>query len=714
MKFYQKWQGRNCTEGRNEWFDAVVPGNIQKDYAIKNNFKDWQFSDNYRQFLQLEDDFWEYRATLNYTCLDGERVYFVSEGISYQFDIILNGNVIYSYEGMFAKTELDITNYLTQDNNELIIRIHPHPKRKGAMKNTRDEADDSCNPPVYYGWDWNPRLLISGIWDETYIETRGVGYISNLEVLSRLNDDLNEGSVNCLFNCDSEVVIKLYDACGNEVYSGKDKNFTVKNPNLWWCNGQGEPYLYKYVITSKTDERVGYVGFRKVRLVRNAECRGPSTFPKGRYEAPITIELNGRTIFGKGSNWVNPELFWGDITTERYEELILLAKNCNMNIFRMWGGAGAPKKSFYDICDREGIMLWQEFMLACNNYQATPHYMKVLENEASAIIKKFRHHPSLIFWCGGNELFNEWSGMDEQSHPLRLLNKLCFELDYERPFLYTSPLYGMSHGGYTFYSDDQGGDVFMQFQNAKCTAYTEFGVPSMADVDVLRQIIPNDELFPIKDTNAWTAHHAFNAWGKSRWASLDVYARYFKPAKSIEEFVENSQWMQCEGYRGAFEEMRRQWPRCSMAVNWCFNEPWKTAAGNNLITYPNVIKKAYYYVQNALRPTLFSAKVSKFSWENGEFFEAELWLLNDAPTSVEGKVSVTALVGEQEFKLFDWEAQTEKNTNKRGPTVRFKLPTANTDRIILKLTSNDNMGSEYHFRYKVKEVEEFTHRQMNI
>ena len=95
-----------------------------------------------------------------------------------------------------------------------------------------------------------------------------------------------------------------------------------------------------------------------------------------RYAAPVTIKLNGRRIFAKGSNWVNPELFFGVITEERYEELIKAAVDANMNIFRLWGGAGIQKDEFYDICDRLGIMVWQEFMLACNNYVANPHYME--------------------------------------------------------------------------------------------------------------------------------------------------------------------------------------------------------------------------------------------------------------------------------------------------------------------------------------------------
>lgn len=715
MIFYQTWEGRSCTPERDEWFPATVPGNIQKDYAVANGFPNVQFANNTDLFLPLENDHWEYRTALRFERKADERVFFVTHGIGYQYDILLNGKVLFSYEGMFAPNEVELTDKLTNGNDILTIHIYPHPKSARGRAGTRDEANESCVPPVYYGWDWNPRLLISGIWDDTYIETRGASYIGNCEVRCSLDETLTRGTVHCDFDCALPCQITLCDADGTEVYRGTDKSFEVNTPNLWWCNGQGKPYLYTWTVRNGHESRTGKIGFRRLRLLRNTGATGPKTFPKTRYEAPITIELNNRRIFAKGSNWVNPELFWGEITQKRYEELILPAKECHMNIFRMWGGAGTPKESFYDICDREGILIWQEFMLACNEYIGLPRYVKTLESEASAIIRKLRHHPSLALWCGGNELFNSWSGMDEQSAPLRLLNKLCFEMDGDRPFLYTSPLFGMAHGGYTFYAEDQGGDVFQQFQGSRNTAYTEFGVPSISDMDTLRAIIPEKELkCPVERSAAWINHHAFDAWGHKKWLCADILERYFGKPEALSRMIEQSEWLQCEGYRGAFEEARRQWPHCSMAINWDYNEPWLTAAGNELIAYPAKKNPCYYYVQKALRSTLFSAKIAKFDWKEAETFEAEIWLLNDAPEAVSGKVRITATVGESRFELLEWNADADAGTNHRGPTVRFVLPHAETNRIILTLSAKNGMESEYVLLYRPKKKKTDTLCQLNV
>ena len=608
--------------------------------------------------------------------------------------------------------ELELTDAKVGD--ELKIFIYPHPKSKRGNAGTRDEANESCNPPVCYGWDWNPRLLISGLWQGAHLETRGEAYIGGVQVVTALNSSLDKGRVICKFECDVPCIISLYDENGGLVYCGDEKEFTVENPELWWCNGQGEPYLYRYVISNEKESVSGHVGFKRIRLVRNADANEPRTFPKGRYEAPITIELNGRRIFAKGSNWVNPDIFWGNIETERYEKLVSLAKDANMNIFRMWGGAGLERKEFYDFCDRYGIMVWQEFMLACNLYIDKEPYMTVLESEATAIIKKLRGHASLAIWCGGNELFNSWSGMDDQSAPLRLLNSLCFELDRDRPFLYTSPLYGMAHGGYTFYLDRQGGEVYKSFANSRNTAYTEFGVPSISSVEALEKIIPKDELFPPRETEAWVAHHGYKAWIEDTWLCLSTLESYFGKPTSLEQLVDNSNWLQCEGYRFIFEEARRQWPHCSMAINWCYDEPWRTAANNSIIEYPVKPKPCYEFVKNALRPTLFSARLGKFTWHMGETFEAELWLLNDAAVEVSGKVSARLSVGGQTYDLLEWSAKAEASKNLQGPTLRFVLPSVNDDRLVLTLEGENGTSSTYTLQYVNKKEAKPAYRIMNM
>ncbi len=699
MIFEQNWLGARLSAGCEETFPASVPGNIQYDYAEAKGFGDVMYGENVRRFEALEGDEWEYRAHLEYKAEDGERVFFVRQGIDYKYEISLNKERIYAYEGMFKPVELDLTDRL-RGGDELCVHIFPHPKRANAPKGTRDEADHSAKPPVCYGWDWNPRLLISGMWREAYVETRRADHINRAEAFYTLSRELDRAEVTFDIDCAAPCVVSLFDPDGKLIYKGENRPIAVERPRLWWCAGQGEAALYRWEVGNPSGMKVsGRVGFRSVKLVREAGSSENAGFPKSRYAAPFTLELNGRRIFMKGTNFVNPELFWGRATAERYCRLVDLAANANMNVIRSWGGASMHHPALYERCDELGVLVWQEFPLACNNYPDDEEYLAVLESEATAMITALRSHPSIFLWCGGNELFNTWSGMTDQSLPLRLLGHLCFTLDRDRPFIMTSPLFGMGHGGYLFYDKQSGADVYKCFREAKNTAYTEFGAPSISSLEALRKIIPSDELETLSPTPSWVLHHAFEAWKPESHASLPVLERYFGKDATLEERISQSDLLQSEGLKFIFEEARRQSPKCGAALNWAFNEPWITAANLCIVRYPDIPKPAYFAVKDALRPALFSASFEKIVWKGGEVFEAQLWLLNDSPDEASASMEAYIELGERTIPLASFErCELGANENKPLGTVNCTLPNDDARRMKLIIRSSDDaLSSEYEF-----------------
>ena len=682
------WQGRRACE--EIWFPARVPGNIQQDYAAFKGFPDVHFGENVNAFRALEDDVWLYRAEFDGLELDGERLFFVADGIDYRYEIRFNGRLLLEHEGMFTRAELDLTDLLLGKGNRLEITILPHPLAPETRRcDGRDEASWSCKPPVCYGWDWHPRLLSSGIWEDAWLETRGKDFIRECSCSYRLDEDLSGAEVSFRVDCGQNPVIRVWDPDGRPVYEGTDRVFRLENVRLWWCSGQGEQALYQYEVRTDSHVRTGRIGFRRVRLLMNeGTWAEPSGFPKTRSVPPVTLCLNGRKIFCKGSNFVRPELFPGEVDEEVLRPLVQLAKDAHMNFFRVWGGSEVNKEPFFELCDELGIMVWQEFPLACCCYPDDEHYLSVLRQEASAIILRVRQHPSLMLWCGGNELFNNWSGMTDQSLPLRLLNSLCYELDPSTPFLMTSPLMGMAHGGYLFRDYDTGKDVFTSFRESKNTAYTEFGVPGMPDPAYLREIIPEDELFPLRRGGSWELHHALAAWRENGWAHQDIAEIYFGKIDSLEQLCEGTQWLQCEGYKAIFEEARRQWPHCSMASNWCYNEPWKTAANNSLLCYPHQPKPAYEAVKAALRPVMPSARIPKFDWTEGELFTAELWLLNDSPEETEDTVTAFLELDGETVEVLQWKTgRCGPNAHKQGHCLQWRLPRLESGVFVLRLES---------------------------
>ena len=718
MIFNQKWQGAQVLNSKcGEFFPATVPGNIQSDYMKANNLGDINYAENCKELEKIEDCGWLYRTTLDFQKDADEKVYFVTHGIEYEYDIYLDSQHILHHEGMFSKVEADITD-MAKNGSVLSVYIYPHPKREGADV-CRDQADQCCKPAVEYGWDWHPRALVSGIWNDTYIEVKKDTDISECEVLYELDDDLKGATVNADIKCNGSVKFYLYDPDGQIVYEGENHSFRVENVQLWWCNGQGDAKLYKWRAVSETDEKTGYIGFKKVQLIMNGGAwEKPECFPKSRSNPPMTIELNGRRIFAKGTNWVNPEIFTGTITKERYDQQLTLVKGANMNILRCWGGAVINKDCFYETCDRLGIMVWQEFPLACNNYVGTDSYLRVLEQEAKAIIKRLRSHACLVLWCGGNELFNNWSKMTDQSYALRLLNMLCYQYNRDIPFIMTAPVMGMGHGHYVFWDLNEKKSVYEIFHSADCTAYSEFGMPAIAEIDILKEIIPAEKLRTLPGPGTvWETRKGYGVWdaaGKDAWMCFETIDEVFGKQESLEDYVEKSIWIQCEGLKCIFEEARRQSPACSMALNWCFNEPWNNAAGEAIIAYPNKPKKAYYSVKNSLKPVVPSARISKFNHYPKDILEAELWLLNDSPESVSDTVEVYLEIDGEKKHIITWNTGiVEANTNKKGHMLQIEMPDCKQQAITLYLKAKCGENS-YTLRLCEKEEVKVNAHALNI
>lgn len=700
------------------WVPAIVPGAVQLDWARAENWPEYWKGNNFRDYRWMEDVWWIYRARIpaGLVHTTGQRLIFACGGIDYRFSVSFEGAKLFEHEGMFTPIELDLTDRAF-GGGILEIRLQPVPKASSAGDDRR-QARLCAKPAVSYGWDWHPRLIPLGIWEETVLEVRPAARLLDAEVRYALNVEARSASVEFLVRGTAHAD-KAEWACRLTAPSGAvvanvvgrlsggvgQASINVFDLELWWPHDQGVQSLYRaeFELRNKSgrcfDRRVERVGFRSVRLVMHEGAWDePAGFPKSRSHPPLTFEINGRTIFCRGTNWVPPEIFPGIITGDTYRPLLQLARDANLNLLRCWGGGIVNKETFYAQCDELGLLVWQEFPLACNNYEDVPAYLRVLDAESHAIIRRLRRHPCLALWSGGNELFNAWSGMTDQSLALRLLNRNCYDLDPTTPFIPTSPLDGAAHGDYRF-RDETGREVHQLFVNARNTAYPEFGCPGPSPVEYLQTFIPPSELWPPASGTAWETHHAFKAWHPEQsWLFRDVIEHYFGRCDDLVSLVACGEWLQAEGYKVLYEEARRQKPRCSMALNWCYNEPWPSAANNSVINWPARPKPAYYAVAAACRGVMASARIPKFSWNHGELFTAELWLLNDSPQPVvPGRITAFIICDGRSDEIHDWRhAGTSANCHLRGPEVRFTLPMG-ARHFTLRLTVEGNaaQGSEY-------------------
>lgn len=707
-----------------EFFSATVPGAVQLDYAAAYGLPDYKYETNYEEYLWMEDKFWTYKTSFDASNITSGNLFFVSKGIDFKYDIYINGIKKLSYEGMYREARINLTEYIGTVI-EIKVLIYPIPKSTldNVKAGTREEANQTTKPAVSYGWDFHPRLVPLGIWDETYIEHTSQNQKIAPNVKYSLNSTRTVAKVSMSVEADDIVGWSFIAPNGDVIFEGDNKleSFEIQNPLLWWCNGYGEPNLYAWELKVKDFNEIrvlsGRIGFKTVSLEMNEGTWSVPEFPKTRSCPPITLCLNGVNVFVKGSNWVAPEIFYGTITEQRYREQLELVKFANLNFVRCWGGAIVNKEAFYDICDELGIMVWQEFPLGCNNYIATDEYMDLLKREATDIIDRVSKHPCHVIWCGGNELFNSWSGMTDQSLALRTLNSLTLEKTPNIPFLPTSPLMGMAHGSYLFiYFEGQ--EVIEVMQNCNHTAYTEFGAPSISNIDCLKIAADEEKLFPLVPNDVTIAHHAFKAWCREdTWCGVDTIKHYFGVSESLEQLIDRGQYLQGVAYRFIFEEARRQKPHCSMAVNWCFNEPWPCIANNSLVCYPNSIKPALYEVASACRNVVASARFRKLKHKADEVLEFDLFMLNDGLEAVKADtVKVSVKVGDSvAVNIIDWNfPDLEANKNYEGPTLRYKLPSvagAETLKIIL---SCGEYSSEYVLLYESPFYETPKVKMLNI
>ena len=707
--------------------EASVPGAVQLDYAKAKNYAPYYFGLNFKQFDWMEDEYFIYETALDFNCSPFECAVLVFEGIDYKYEIEIGGRVLAAGEGAFTPVKLDVSAYAGK-KTPVKVTVFPIPKEMPRPQN-RSQARSSCKPASSYGWDWHPRLVPSGIWGEAYIDVFPLGSPRNLEASYRLSDTMDEVTVEAtvdvygmgtfvasLISPDGEVVASEK----RDVGENQTEKFVLraKAPKLWYPRGYGDQPLYTLRV-SGNDKVERRIGLRRSRLIHNDGCDVfENEFPKGPRSAPMQLEINGVKVFAKGSNWVNTEIFPCLATKERYDELISLAANANMNIFRLWGGQYINHEYFYEKCDELGIMIWQEFMLSCNLAPDSDEYLAVLKQEATSIIKRLRTHPCLAFWCGGNELFNSWSGMSEQSHPLRMLGALCYELDRFTPFNMTSPLYGVTHGSYVKaqFPDTErkagnfsnGEEFICAVKRTRSTAYTEFGCNGAATKDyILKYIMDEKDYLDLRPENeVWTAHHAFDSWNETTWLGIPEIVYFFGGYKDVDDIIEKSIYLQDMCYKSMFEEMRRQSPLCAMAINWDFNEPWPCAAGNSLVAWPAEPKSCLKSVGEALRQTLLSLETSHNRYLSGEKFEGTVWMLND---SFEATKELTADVylhenGEKKLIKTVSIAPVTAKTNKAFEKFTFTVTKDMPERFAISLECRERpeLSSTYNFVHNSK------------
>jgi beta-mannosidase len=549
----REWQLRGCLGREWEWhvgpdkpwdapgwLPARVPGSVIDDLVRAGELSDPYRGRQSRAAEWVPERAWVYRTRIR---VDGDGLALEFGGVDFAATVFVDGGEVARHEGCFVPFTVDVG----PGEHLLVVVVHPAPESEPQVGVTSKVRVHKSR--MGYGWDFCPRMIHQGIWRPVALR-------------ERRDDDF--------------PVVRLEDGAG-VVELGGEEVLRVDEPRLWWPNGMGDQHLYRVDGLE--------VGFRTVELADD-----------------YALVVNGRRTAIRGWNWVPIDALYGVPRPEKLAHLLRLAARAHVNLVRVWGGGLIETPEFYELCDRLGLLVWQEFSQSSSGMESIPsddpEFVATMEREARAIVPRLRHHPSLAIWCGGNEL-----DADDSTPVIRALRDVVHELDPGRSWLATSPLGRDEHGPW----EHQGLRKHYSDYDARTgLLHSEFGVEGMTNRRALEALIDEEQRWPADRTNPVYEH--LGAWWNN--APL-VQAAFGGRIRDVETMRRASQWLQYEGLRYAVEATLR---RGAGTIPWQFDESYPNAWCTAAVDHRGDPKPAYYGVARAYRPDHAWAQFATCAW----------------------------------------------------------------------------------------------------
>lgn len=633
-------------EKMTEWMAATVPGNVRADLVTAERLPDLYFAKNNERAQWVNDCVWWYEKKFPPPAKGFKRCFLEFCGIDYLSQAYLNGRKLGQNEGMFTHHLYDVTSTLKAEN-VLNVRIMgssflPKPLlsswermfakfaptlQDGKVLYPERIATVKCQ--MSFGWDFAPDMRTMGIWDEVNLIGCGNIFIAQTQVITNVFQELGTAKLQLRLHLNSTTAaqirlnVKLRPAnfsgpahtFGFNAYVKKgieiiERNIVLEDYTLWNPWDRGEPNLYELSIgiyegKALSDRVSGLIGIRDIRMARN-----PRT-PKGNLD--WTFLVNGESEFIRGANWVPADSLMGCLRKKDYDELIGMAKEIHVNMLRVWGGGLREKRHFYEICSREGILVWQEFPFACQFLGHLPtgeSFLRTAQKEVAAIVKSVMNYPCVASYCGGNEF-----SLARNSRLLTRIAQTVRSIDTSRPFIPASPAKGDQHNWFVWH----GFGNIRDYRDDRPQFASEFGLQAAPSVDSLKRFISERNLWPPGEE--WEYHHA-------ELKKLERYVGPFDNFSKPEFFVETSQRVQAFALQTAIEHYRRHKYECSGVAFWQFNEPWP-AISWSIVDYYRKPKMAFHTLKDIYNPVLVSMKFDLRRHEAGEVSPIEVWIIND-------------------------------------------------------------------------------------
>ncbi len=625
---------------------AAVPAPIHQVLLDAEVLDDLNIGLNSLKARWVEESFWIYRHafTAPDTALAGP-AWLTFARLELNATIYLNGAEIGTHANAHRPATFDLTGKLRAGGNLLVVVIE-----SGLFANADQPSKDyhvgeqgwltkrnwRRAPQYQSGWDWHPRLINVGILGDVTLEWRPARVsqatvyavpaadLSSAVVTARLSVENGTGeSISGILRArvletGQEVTVPVTLTPGD---NRPEAAITLDNPNLWWPIGHGNPFRYTVELSleagGETQTITRKVGVRRVEMDQ-------SPHPvEGRY---CILKINNRPVFCKGGNWVPADMLYSAVTADRYAALVQLALDANFNTLRIWGGAEYTPHALLDICDERGMLVWHDFAFACAQYPAhDATFAAEVCRELTYITRELAHHPSLVVWCGNNEIeWGDWGwGYDHSTpaHPHYVIfhrdipRTLAVEdpatlhwvsspwsPDYKQP---NDPTMGDQHPWTV--SMEAGAADFWKYRTNIDRFPNEGGVLGMSSPATLKQFLPeseralfsmswnhHDNPFAIHDSTPGELGHAYKT--VQMWTGLDPLAMDW------EDYAFVSALLHAEGLYEYISNYRRRMYDSASAIFWMYNDSWPVTHGWTIVDYYLRKKLAFHPVRRAFQP----------------------------------------------------------------------------------------------------------------
>ena len=603
-----------------------VPSTVHTDLFGHKLIEDPFYADNEIKLKWIEDQEWIYENEFNFpkNFNGNRRINLIFEGLDTIAEIILNGQRVGFSANMFRVCEYDVTDLLKSKKN--ILRIIFHPPRIYAKKiqqkinqfpSARHVERVFVRKAQYsFGWDWGPAFPTSGIWRPVYLIQKEKTWINTVRfnTLSLTTGEANVQTIIQIQGKSDRCRLKATLAHGRDIYNAerptnKEDSIEIKwkipDPFLWWPNGMGEANLWDLIVDligengEILDHQEKKVGIRKIDLLLKEN--GNPTF---------RFLVNSRPVYIKGANWIPADSFLPRVEGKHYAALLNQAFEADMNMIRVWGGGIYENEIFYDLCDKLGLMVWQDFMFACAAYPEHKDFVNEVKEEVKQNILRLQTHPCIAIWCGNNE--NEWiwyrdncgkiNEMPGYSIFHQTIPALLKDLDPHRPYWPTTP-FGQEDDPNDYKSGNRHvWDIWSQWNDYTQVLtdhshfVTEFGFQGPANYDTLTKVIPEKDMRP---HSFLIEFHNKQDEGPERLTRF--LAAHLPLTSDMKSYVYLTQLNQGLALKTCLDHWRQNWPKTSGTIIWQLNDCWPVSSWS-LIDSALRPKAAYYFVKRAFTP----------------------------------------------------------------------------------------------------------------